>query len=276
MQNKDNKQTGSDAGDTGYYYYGNLTSTAPQITYKESTLPMTITNISSTLVVSIGSSHITASTINFTANLTGKGVVSIGASSTAEDADLIVNGTQIGTYVYDVMTPEGVIVRTPKANLGSDKIHIDVPAKDGVEFRVQMIIGGTGTTVTGTGATSTLESVATVKAPIVTTDDKVTNAAASNLILVGGPCVNTLTAEKLGLTFPACMDASGYKEGEGYITLRANGDKVALIVAGWSAAETTQAAAMLKDYAANKAKLIGAEVKVVNTQVTTATTEPTA
>ena len=96
-------------------------------------------------------------------------------------------------------------------------------------------------------------------------DTQVTTPASYNLILVGGPAVNRLSAQFLGVTYPAYGEASGLKTGEAVLSLKDNGDKVALIVAGWEGTDTQRAAAVLKNYEAYKGKLTGAEVKVSGT-----------
>jgi hypothetical protein len=81
-------------------------------------------------------------------------------------------------------------------------------------------------------------------------DTDVTDAQknTSNIIVVGGPCVNTLAADLLDVEFPACGADSGWEEGdqliEEYISQFKAGN-TALLVAGWEAADTTAVADML-------------------------------
>jgi len=70
-----------------------------------------------------------------------------------------------------------------------------------------------------------------------------------NVVLVGGSCINTATAEKLGGTYcdAEFTDATGVGAGEFMIASYdgfASGN-IALVVAGYEAADTTKAAAML-------------------------------
>ena len=74
-----------------------------------------------------------------------------------------------------------------------------------------------------------------------------------DMIVVGGPAVNTVAADLLGLSYPARGTASGLAEGEAVIRLFASENSV--LVYGWSAADTTAAAAKL-----NKGGLSGSEV----------------
>ncbi len=83
-------------------------------------------------------------------------------------------------------------------------------------------------------------------------DSDVTDAQrnTSNIIVVGGPCVNTLAAELLNLDFPACGADSGWSEGDQYIEEYTNQfakGNTALLVAGWEAEDTTAVAKMLVD-----------------------------
>lgn len=79
-----------------------------------------------------------------------------------------------------------------------------------------------------------------------------------NLILVGGPCANTVAAEFLGNP-ENC--AEGFEPGKGVISAQEFGDTVAILVAGYEAQETLGASRVLaehEDYA-----LSGSEVEVV-------------
>jgi hypothetical protein len=81
--------------------------------------------------------------------------------------------------------------------------------------------------------------------PVLTSE---TGASAyDNLILVGGPCVNSLTAEYMGLTYPACESASTIPENQAIIKLVEMNGKSALIVAGWEQADTQRAASKLSE-----------------------------
>ena len=67
---------------------------------------------------------------------------------------------------------------------------------------------------------------------VLSTDSEMTK---SNYLLVGGPCANAATAKVLGVStaWPAC--AEGFQEGIGRIIVKEMGDKVSMIVAGYSA-----------------------------------------
>ncbi len=67
-------------------------------------------------------------------------------------------------------------------------------------------------------------------------------SAYSNLVLVGGPCVNSATAEWLGVPAGSCGDASGIAQDTGLIRLMESAGKTALIVAGWETEDTQRAA----------------------------------
>jgi len=81
--------------------------------------------------------------------------------------------------------------------------------------------------------------------PVLTSESGA--SAYDNLILVGGPCVNSLTAEYMGLTYPACESASTIPENQAIIKLVEMNGKSALIVAGWEQADTQRAASKLSE-----------------------------
>ncbi len=87
-------------------------------------------------------------------------------------------------------------------------------------------------------------------------DSEVADYKAQNLIVVGGPCVNTVAASLLGN--PAEC-ASGFTAGVGLVKLFENGDKVAMLVAGYSGEDTRAAG----KFVANKWKdLTGKEANI--------------
>ncbi|MFA6889084.1 MAG: hypothetical protein WC254_06330, partial [Candidatus Woesearchaeota archaeon] len=94
-----------------------------------------------------------------------------------------------------------------------------------------------------------------------------TTLGSTNQIIVGGPAVNRLAAEAVGVTYPAYGLSSGLLQGAGeaVIKLVEQGSKVAIVVAGWEAEDTQRATTVLANYANYATKLTGAEVKVTGT-----------
>jgi len=81
-----------------------------------------------------------------------------------------------------------------------------------------------------------------------------------NLIIVGGPAINTAAAEFLGNPVDP---AEGFEPGKAMISAKDYGDKVAILVAGYEAQETLGASYVLADYSTYLADVDGSEVEVV-------------
>jgi hypothetical protein len=97
---------------------------------------------------------------------------------------------------------------------------------------------------------------------------EVTNVAAQNVIIVGGPCANTVASEVMGN--PADCTA-GFEDGKAMVKLyQQTTGKVALLVAGWSAMDTRRASRVLANYATwqEAGKLKGTEVEIAGTSFT--------
>jgi hypothetical protein len=94
-----------------------------------------------------------------------------------------------------------------------------------------------------------------------------TTLGSTNQIIVGGPAVNKLAAEAVGVTYPSYGLSSGMFEGAGEAVLKLveTGTKVAIVVAGWEAADTQRATSVLANYDKYSSKLKGAEVKITGT-----------
>ena len=131
---------------------------------------------------------------------------------------------------YQALTMYGFVIGGDGSNIEDDldanKVIISVPNN-----RAQAVVT--------MGADSQVTGGAVVEPALV---NDAGAAGYNNLILVGGPCVNELTAEYLSLDFPTCEGASGILENKAIVQLVESGGKTALIVAGWDAADTKKAA----------------------------------
>lgn len=172
-----------------------------------------------------------------------------------EDADsdeVKVNGKSIGTEDNDVMDYYGIIIKSPENNGDDNEVVLMIPSE-----QVYATISIAGMEVDTTVKTDSNETVADTTIPTLTLNDivfKDNDAALSehNLIIVGGSCINSVAAKLLGSDTPLCegdfTDASGVGEGQYMIktfTSPYNEDKIAILVAGYSAADTTRGVAAL-------------------------------
>ena len=170
--------------------------------------------------------------------------------------------TTLGTKDENHRTRYGIVIEDPKSNGASDDVLLMIPSD---QLQANVVVTGSAGGVSGTTTTGQALSTFAGAAPDAVLDTEVTNTADHNLILVGGPAVNRLSAQFLGLTYPAFGAASGLSPGEAILSYKANGDKAALIVAGWEAADTRRAATVLKNFDAYKSQFTGTEVKVTGT-----------
>jgi len=83
-----------------------------------------------------------------------------------------------------------------------------------------------------------------------------------NIISVGGSCVNSVTAKLMGSDVPLCGADSGLKEGSAIVKLYQNGEKIAMVVAGWEKADTRRAANVIANFDAYKSKIQGNEIEI--------------
>ena len=128
---------------------------------------------------------------------------------------------------------------------------------------------GSDISVGGTGG-GTYEAATPIDTAVGMLDSEITAADQSekNIILVGGPCANTLVRTLLDSTEATCLSDFqdlGYTAGTAMIKYVADAwgtGKAALIVAGYNAADTRAACAVLQDYDANTATLVGTEAIV--------------
>lgn len=176
--------------------------------------------------------------------------------------------TDYSTREYDIIRDGGIILRDPDGNLqGKGSVEFSIPEE---EVKANIIVSGPETTTTTQQFSSvTVNSVAGQS--VIKLDTEVTDPASRNLILVGGPAVNRLTAQAMGLNYPTTGADSGVPEGAALIRMVENafgGSNTALVVAGWDAEDTRAAASVLQNYRSYANQLDGKmEVKVSGTSV---------
>ncbi|MBI4009881.1 MAG: hypothetical protein HY361_01640 [Candidatus Aenigmarchaeota archaeon] len=162
----------------------------------------------------------------------------LGATASSEEADELVWGpnsggaTQqtIGTKDEDHRTRYGTIIRDPKSHGSSDEVVVDIP---GDQVQANVVIKGTTAKTTSSGGSVVVNPIPSTASVLA---EEVTSATAQNVIVVGGPAVNPLAKSVFGLT------AADFTPNEAMVRLADNGNKVALLVAGYSAVDTRNAA----------------------------------
>jgi len=241
---------------SGTEVYGNLVSTKEGLTMK---LPVDSTaagdgNINLTAVADPttwdmnfteedkdGNIHTGSATDeSFTVTLDGTdsdGTQATGTSLTEideeDDSDY-----EIAYVASDIATK--VRVYNPSGSSSLDSVEIFYP---GAESYAEVYVSEIGTT------SGTAGSIKVVK------DSEVDSAKDKNLIVVGGSCINTVAATVLGKSAPVCGEdftaLTGVAAGKYLIEVVASpyatADKIAMLVAGYDAAETTLAAAKVKE-----------------------------
>jgi hypothetical protein len=161
--------------------------------------------------------------------------------------------TRYGAFV-DVTSPSGT-------GTSADTFDITYPSRQS-EALVYV------TTKAAALSTSTSGGNARVTIPVTATKlpEEVTDVSAQNIISVGGPCANSVTAAAMytqqGLAVPAdCSE--GFTPGEAIISLYDVGDNVALVAAGYSGDDTRRAGKVLAQ--ASRYGLSGSQVTVTGT-----------
>jgi hypothetical protein len=183
--------------------------------------------------------------------------------------DLKYNLTDISGWKEDTRTDGGFIISSYYNSDSADEFSFSIPG-DNVDYDVEVIVSGKSATVSITGGSTQVNSVAGVS--VIKLDSEVTDPASKNLILVGGPAVNSLTASALGLDYPTTGAASTVPENAATLRMVSNafgGSNSALVVAGWDADDTRNAASVLQDYSSHASALAGnSEVEVRGSTVT--------
>ena len=194
-------------------------------------------------------------------------------------------GTNVGANNLNLRTPSGqsnvaygytaygawITRNTPSSNPATFSIDYPQFQRDALVYVI-----GKGATVTssssnqaaaGGGNAVTVQRIEVGAAKLAS---EVSDVKAQNAILVGGPCANAAAATVMGN--PSDCTA-GFTPGEGKLKLwqHTNGN-VAMLVAGYSAIDTRNAAQVVANYGDYKSQMKGMEVTVkkVNNVLTVA------
>lgn len=153
---------------------------------------------------------------------------------------------ETNTDMYQDMDWWGTLAEVDKGD--SDQIEGRISYPDN-QVTALVYIGEVDASITS-GAVSS--GGATVKSlgNVAIADSEVGSASTKNLIVVGGSCVNSVAAELLGVANPTCgadfTTKTAVGSGEYLIeTFARSGGKVATLVAGYNAGDTTNAAKAL-------------------------------
>lgn len=167
-----------------------------------------------------------------------------------EDSDYDVLVSLVGTKVtVDSQNQNSVVVEMPKAEVYGNVFVAPIVA------------------TLGAGSSSSTYTLSKLNVGAAKLDSEISSASADNLIVIGGPCANKVAAQVLGVTYPACGEASGIAQDTGMIKAVAQSSgKVALVVAGWEAIDTRRATRVLANY--DQYALSGAMVTVTGTSLT--------
>jgi hypothetical protein len=157
----------------------------------------------------------------------------------------------------------------------SDQARVSVWYPDEEVSAAVVVLDNDATASVGGGASGSVRSATPIKTSLGKLDVDVTSGDrnSKSFILVGGPAVNDLVAE-LG-TAGKTWDRAGYvAQGEGtalidYVANAFTNGRAALVVAGYSAADTRVATSWLQDFDAHD--LTGARVVLKNGVKTTVT-----
>ena len=188
---------------------------------------------------------------------------------TAEDYE--VNATTEGTprnagkKTQEVVSDSGIILASTSSSAASDAIKVKVASKN---LAVKAYFGKLSGATTGT----TYDAMIPVTSPVAYLDTEVTDAMkAQNLVLVGGPCVNTLvaslaTAAKFGYTcegWPA-RNFGLVQVIDGAFTT----GKFAVVIAGTRAQDTRLACHAVQQYVSLLKGKTATTVEVTSLQAT--------
>jgi hypothetical protein len=196
-----------------------------------------------------------------------------GATARTSFSDRAVTDNIVGRVYSDLATEvwrlgPSSATRTAKITYAGQEAYADVFLTD--------VTANVSSTSTNASATTTSSSGVKVLGSVALSDGEVAQASGKNLVVVGGSCVNKVAAELLG--GPLCGAAFEAKTGVGngqflIQSFSRTGDKIATLVAGYNAADTTNAAAYFTTQTVDT--MVGKKYKGTSATQATLVTEAT-
>ncbi len=166
-------------------------------------------------------------------DMDGNNIASLGSTLDEEEAsELTWDGYSKGNKDEDHRTRYGIIIRDPKTHGANDEVVLDIP-DDQVKANV-VIKGQTSTTQSADVGGAVI--INPIPSSAVALAEEISDAKAQNVIVVGGPAVNPLATEIFDVS------VADFTPNEAIIRLADNGAYVALLVAGYGAVDTRNAA----------------------------------
>jgi hypothetical protein len=167
-------------------------------------------------------------------------LTSIDELETEEDSDIFEG------YAVSALATK-IVFETPETGLNTFTVNYH-----GSEVFADVVLAETGAVVTSDGVVITPGGVSPLGAVIVT-DTQAATVESKNIIVIGGSCINSVAATLLGSTSPLCGADFEAKTGAGtgefvIQTFAWKTGKVATLVAGYNAGDTTNAATYLRNY----------------------------
>jgi hypothetical protein len=148
--------------------------------------------------------------------------------------------------IYEAYTYDDVAIRTLHYVKTSGQDYMEVYYPEGDSETYAEVFLGSKNAVIGSGSTTSSSSGSVTELGSVSvSDSEVSSVSGKNLVVIGGSCVNTLASSLLGgaKCGSSFTSASGVGSGEFLIeTFERSGGKVATLIAGYLAGDTTNAA----------------------------------
>jgi hypothetical protein len=231
-------------------------NTAVSDTGLEVTLPEKTSTDTVSLVVGGGGQAYTFTEANKDGDLGDGTTFTATVKATTDGDNLHVSGTSVGT------DPE---TKSSKVEIGyvpsdlTSKVTFDKTSTNGNDFNIEYYGKEVTADVKVVAGTSTVSTGSNVLGNILVKDTEVSSVSDKNLIVVGGSCINSAAAALVGgaKCGAAWTTATGVGTGQflikGYATSSIT-SKLALLVAGYDAADTVKATTYLTNKAVDTSK----------------------
>ena len=171
-----------------------------------------------------------------------------GEAEEAEASEVTLLDKSVGNKDYDIVNENGYRIMDPETNGENDEVTFSIPSDD-VEASVS--VGKPGTIDTTDDTDDTDDTPVNEYTFITTKVSQIDNVKNRNLVIVGGSCINGVSAQLLGKQACGAEFTALTGVGPGKAIIKSfispyNDDKIAVMVAGYNKADTDKAIVELK------------------------------
>ncbi|MFP4401154.1 MAG: hypothetical protein ACLFPQ_04705, partial [Candidatus Woesearchaeota archaeon] len=176
------------------------------------------------------------------------GTITFDVAASDAEVDMSISGINLGEIgnsdKFVGYTPYGLHFENDRSTSSPDELSITIPEE---QVKAQVFLTA-GNVESRDIESSDAVQIAPIAVGAARLDSDSQDWRNHNVIVVGGPCANTVAAELLDVEYGSEACRAGFEPGQAMIRLFENNGNVAMLVAGYNAEDTLRATKVVHNY----------------------------